>query len=75
MNDLILNRTDGAVRTIILNRTAKKNALNQGMYDQFIAAIGEAEEDETVAVIVIAGSGDNFRLGMTSMISSLRPRR
>ncbi len=63
MNDLILNRTDGAVRTIILNRTAKKNALNRGMYDQFIAAIGEAEEDETVAVIVIAGSGDNFSVG------------
>lgn len=63
MTDLILNRTDGAVRTIILNRTAKKNALNQSMYDQFIAAIGEAEEDETVAVIVIASSGDNFSVG------------
>lgn len=48
---------------LILNRTAKKNALNQGMYDQFIAAIGEAEEDETVAVIVIASSGDNFSVG------------
>lgn len=63
MDDLILSRDQAGVRTIIINRPAKKNALTQAMYDALSAAVLAADADDAVRVICLAGAGDAFTVG------------
>ncbi len=52
-----------AVRRITLNRPAKRNALSNGLRTQLFEALGSADRDREVRVIVIRGAGGCFSAG------------
>jgi enoyl-CoA hydratase/carnithine racemase len=54
---------DGATLEVTLNRPAKKNALTNAMYGAMIGALDEAERDDSVGAVVIAGAGGVFSAG------------
>ncbi|WP_216830108.1 enoyl-CoA hydratase/isomerase family protein [Alkalihalobacterium elongatum] len=51
------------IATISLNRPAVKNAINSAMHRELFQAFQQANEDESVRVIVLTGSGDAFSSG------------
>src|SRR5260370_34387838 len=51
--------SDGILR-LILNRPAKRNALDDGMVAGLIGAVEQAGQDEAGRAISITGSGDHF---------------
>lgn len=53
----------GAALEVTLNRPAKKNAVTNAMYRALIAALDEAEHDDAIGVVVIAGAGGVFSAG------------
>lgn len=55
---------DAAVATIRLNRPEKKNALNPEMHQNIHDALTEVEQDKSVKVVVVTGTGDAFCGGM-----------
>jgi len=65
MSDLtdILVQDDGAIRTIRMNRPAKKNALTQPMYAQMTRALNEAGADASIRCIILAGAPNMFCAG------------
>ncbi len=48
----------GAVRRITIHRPDKLNALNRETIDELAFAFGQAKTDESVRVVVLAGSGE-----------------
>ena len=48
----------GAVRTIIVNRPDKLNALNRETLNELTLAFAQAAQDEVVRVVVLAGAGE-----------------
>jgi enoyl-CoA hydratase/carnithine racemase len=59
--DIVVER-QGATTHIRMNRPAKRNALTVDMYAAMAAALGQAEHDGTV-VVVISGAGQGFCAG------------
>ena len=57
MSDVVLTETVGAVRRITMNRPEKLNAMNPALVEAMIASLRAADEDDQVAVIVLAGAG------------------
>jgi len=55
--------TDGPVRTLVLNRPGKKNAINKGMWQALVNQCDAIEADSAVKVVVIRGAGDGFSGG------------
>ncbi|HUO53591.1 MAG TPA: enoyl-CoA hydratase-related protein [Rhodoblastus sp.] len=53
----------GAVLELTLNRPAKKNALTNAMYRSLNVALHEAERDQAIGAVVIAGAGGVFSAG------------
>jgi enoyl-CoA hydratase/carnithine racemase len=51
------------VRTLTLNRPEALNAFNEALYDATTIALRDADEDPTVAVVVLTGSGRAFSAG------------
>lgn len=51
------------VAIITFNRSRKKNAFTHAMYEQFAAAMHEAEHESDVRVIVLTGAGGAFTSG------------
>jgi 2-(1,2-epoxy-1,2-dihydrophenyl)acetyl-CoA isomerase len=51
---------DGPVLRLTLDRPDKRNAIDDEMMAGLVTAVGGAEEDERVRVIVLAGEGDHF---------------
>ena len=51
---------DGGVLRLTLDRTEKRNALDDGMMAGLIAALDDANTDESVRVVVLEGAGDHF---------------
>ncbi len=51
------------IAQITFARPAKKNAFTNEMYEQFAAALAEAEQDPDVRVIVLTGTGNAFTAG------------
>jgi enoyl-CoA hydratase/carnithine racemase len=47
-----------------LNRPDKRNALNDDMFDELVAATESARDDSTVAAVVLSGSGKSFCAGL-----------
>jgi len=64
MSDALQIRNNGRVRTIILNRPEKKNALTNELGWGILAGVEEAAKDDSVWVIAITGSGDAFCSGL-----------
>jgi methylglutaconyl-CoA hydratase len=58
-----LYQVDGTIARITLNRPAKKNALNDVLVGGLKNALGQANADETVRVVVITGAGQDFCSG------------
>ena len=65
--EYVLYEKDGAIVRITLNRPEKLNVFDfpgqGGILDNFYAALGEAEEDDEVKVVVIRGAGRSFCAG------------
>lgn len=64
MGELLQIRDRGHVRTIVLNRPEKKNALSQALAWAVIGAVDDATKDDNVWVVAITGSGDAFCSGL-----------
>jgi enoyl-CoA hydratase/carnithine racemase len=59
----ILYDVDGGVATITFNRPERRNALGMRGYDELVAALRQAEANDHVGVVVIAGSGRSWCAG------------
>jgi enoyl-CoA hydratase/carnithine racemase len=62
MSDLIVC-DDGPIRTLRMNRPAKKNALTLAMYDAMAAALEEAGTNGAIRCLLIAGGPGSFCAG------------
>jgi enoyl-CoA hydratase/carnithine racemase len=62
MSDLLTSIDDG-VCSIIFNRPARKNALTVQMYQDAVAALNDAANNDDVGVILFSGQGDAFTSG------------
>jgi len=62
MSDIEVVRT-GAVLELTLSRPAKKNALTNAMYRALTIALSEAEKDQGIGAVLIAGAGGVFCAG------------
>jgi hypothetical protein len=60
MSDVLKIRDDGRVRTIVLNRPEKKNALSNELAWGIVTAVEQAAHDDNVWVVAITGTGDSF---------------
>jgi enoyl-CoA hydratase len=54
---------DGAIVRIILNRPSARNAQNRGLLVELGQAFEEAEKDDKVRVVILAGAGPVFSAG------------
>jgi enoyl-CoA hydratase/carnithine racemase len=59
----LLSETRGRIRILTLNRPDKRNALNLALCEALVAALREADEDASVAAVVLAGAGPGFSAG------------
>ncbi|MGZ5589866.1 MAG: enoyl-CoA hydratase-related protein, partial [Usitatibacter sp.] len=59
----ILTGRDGPILDIEFNRPQKKNAFTSDMYEALAAALGEAERDDSVRVVVFHGAAGIFTAG------------
>lgn len=64
MSHVLEVRDDRHVRTLMLNRPEKKNALNEELAWAIVAAIEGAATDDDVWVLALTGSGDAFCSGL-----------
>lgn len=64
MGDVIEIRDEGHVRTIVLNRPEKKNALSNELAWGVLEAVKKATVEDDVWVIALTGSGDSFCAGL-----------
>lgn len=61
---LLVDTTDQGVRTIMLNRPERLNAVNPQLALELPAAMTAAQADDDVRVVVITGSGRGFCAGL-----------
>jgi 2-(1,2-epoxy-1,2-dihydrophenyl)acetyl-CoA isomerase len=61
--DLVLTATQGAVRTITLNRPAALNSFTGAMHAQLLAALGAAADEAAVRAVIVTGAGRGFCAG------------
>ncbi|HRW67569.1 MAG TPA: enoyl-CoA hydratase/isomerase family protein, partial [Candidatus Competibacter sp.] len=59
----VLRQDEAGVATLTLNRPKQYNALSQAMLGALQAALDAVAADETIRVVVIAGSGAAFCAG------------
>lgn len=72
---VLLIADEGPVRTLTLNRPEKLNALNTPLTQALLDALTEADADESVRAIVLAGAGRGFCAGADlSEFSELTPK-
>jgi enoyl-CoA hydratase len=64
MGPVLLTETDGAVRTITLNRPAARNALSSELTERLVEALHAAEDDQDVACVVLTGADPAFCAGV-----------
>nr|MDQ3322673.1 enoyl-CoA hydratase/isomerase family protein [Acidobacteriota bacterium] len=59
----ILTAVENSVLTITLNRSEKRNALNDALINDLKATLREADKNLTLLAIVIKGAGKDFCSG------------
>ncbi len=59
----LLVANQGAVRVLTLNRPEKRNALNTALTQDLLEALRAADQDDSVAAIVLTGAGPGFCAG------------
>ena len=70
----IETETNGHVATVWLNRPDKLNAMSADVWDDLPKAVSELDADESVRVIVVAGRGKAFSVGIdVGLLASIRP--
>ncbi len=62
MSDVEVSRDDGVLR-VVFNRPGKKNAITRAMYGALAAALGEAEGDPDIRVVLFSGGAEVFTAG------------
>lgn len=62
-NATILYQSNGGIAEIRLNRPQRLNAVTQQLYDDLNAALGRAEADSEVRVVLLTGEGRAFCVG------------
>jgi 2-(1,2-epoxy-1,2-dihydrophenyl)acetyl-CoA isomerase len=62
-NRAVLEKREGAVATLILNRPERMNALNKDLVFALNAALTRVEDDPEINVVVLAGAGRAFCAG------------
>lgn len=66
--------TDGHIATLWLNRPEKLNAMSEDMWVDIPQAVADLDDDENVRVIILAGRGKAFTVGIdVNMMASFRP--
>ncbi|MFB6250042.1 MAG: enoyl-CoA hydratase/isomerase family protein [Salinibacter sp.] len=70
MSTLLETETDGAVRTLRLNRPDKRNALNGALVTVLKEALDALEADDEIRVAILSGTGSAFSAGAD--LASLR---
>ncbi len=63
MEDLVLTRQTGGVRTLTLNRPDRRNALSAALVTDLRGALADAARDASVRVVVLDGAGKAFSAG------------
>lgn len=63
MNTLTSNLDPRGILTLSMNRPAVHNAFDAAMINELTTALGEAEHDDNVRVVVITGTGACFSAG------------
>ncbi len=63
MSHTVLIEDDGGVRHLTLNRPDKKNAFSNEQWSAFTDAMLAAQEDDSVKVVLLSGTGGNFSSG------------
>lgn len=63
METIIVDRRADGVVTVTLNRPAKKNAINERMWDELLEVFTAIGESTTDRVLVLTGAGDAFCAG------------
>ncbi len=63
-DDLVSYHCEENVGFITLNRPAKRNALNVGVWNAIDRAIAMAEEDRDARVVIVQGEGKSFCAGL-----------
>lgn len=62
------------VATLWLNRPEKLNAMSADMWEDLPQAVSELDEDDAIRVIVLAGRGKAFTVGIdVNLLASLQP--
>jgi len=61
---LVTYRRDGHIGFLTLNRPEKRNALSLASWNALEAAISEAQEDNELRVLLLAGAGKSFCAGL-----------
>lgn len=65
----------GHVGTLWLNRPDKLNALSEDMWADIPEAVAEIDRDDEVRVIILAGKGKSFTVGIdVNMLAGLQPQ-
>ncbi|MEJ2026849.1 MAG: enoyl-CoA hydratase-related protein [Limibacillus sp.] len=64
MPDTVLTEHRDGVLVVTLNRPAKKNAIDNGMWHAIREAFEAAGSDDDVACVLLTGAGDNFCAGV-----------
>ncbi len=62
MSDVAVDR-EGPVLTLTLDRPDRRNALGPALMEELAGRVGEAEADDRVRVVVLAGAGSAFSAG------------
>ncbi len=63
MSKLVEVQVDAGIATIALNRPEKRNAMNDAMRAEFIAALEHVAADREVRAVVLTGNGKGFCSG------------
>src|SRR5690348_311611 len=63
MNDMVLQKLEGGLLTITMNRPDRKNALNPEMVAGLVEAARRAADDSEVRAVLLKGAGGTFCVG------------
>ena len=61
--DPLLERTDGALRVLSMNRPERRNALNAALCERLVHALRDAAEDVDLGAVLLRGEGAAFCVG------------